>query len=105
MEEFSITIFGNECETSDDNWDVEVCLRDGTRYGATFFTLRNVAALLKKSAETGEYAAGTYFWADHPIIVHSLSRGVVEVTVRKLMEDQEFTKAFGLLTEEHTEER
>jgi len=84
----------------DDNVDVEVRFRDGRRFGATFFTIGNVAATMTRWQETGECSHGLYFWATHPIIVSNLDHQTVLRTVEHLMETGEFALAFEQLADE-----
>lgn len=77
-----------------DNVDVVVTLADGSRFIATFFTLRNVETLLDSYRRTGECAGGTYIWASNMILVRELNLDVVRRTVADLLETGEFSSAF-----------
>ncbi len=82
------------------NVDVEVVGPDGRRWGATFFTMQSIRALLDKNAVTGECGGGTYVWASDMIVVRVLSREAIEATVRDLQYTGEFERAFGPLDTE-----
>ncbi|WP_370346727.1 hypothetical protein [Catenulispora sp. EB89] len=51
------------------NVDVEVCLGDGSRWGATIFTLDEVRRLMDRWATTGEAQGGRYFACPDGLIV------------------------------------
>ena len=51
------------------NVDVRVQFPDGTRWGATMFTLGEVDRLMRRWERTGEYADGRYFPISHDLIV------------------------------------
>jgi hypothetical protein len=68
----------------DDNIDVEVCCSDGTRWGATFFTLRNLQWIFEKNAQTGECADGLYFNCPDLVIVRRLDPESIAATVASL---------------------
>ena len=80
---------------TDDNVDVFVYFADGRKYVATFFTLANIRSLMRKDRDTGECAAGLYFWASDMLIVERLDRETIERTIADLMHTGEFEKAFG----------
>ncbi len=51
---FTVTVVGHqEWNALDDNVDIEVKLKDGRRYTATVFTIRNIETLFAKSKVTG----------------------------------------------------
>jgi hypothetical protein len=94
--DFSVAIVGAQVwDPEADNLDVVVQFRDGRRYGATFFTAKNIEKLFRKNQQTGECAGGLYLWADHMILVRELSLNAIERTVESLLEDGEFKKAFS----------
>jgi hypothetical protein len=76
--------------------DVEVHV-DGARWAATFFTLENLEALMRKNAVTGECASGLYLWATDMIVVRELSYDVIRDTVAELRRAGEFEDAFSRL--------
>ncbi len=80
---------------SNDNVDVWVYTEDGSRYSATFFTVRNIETLMDRWRESGECAGGTYFWCIDAIIVRELSEATIRSTVDDLFANGEFYKAFG----------
>jgi hypothetical protein len=86
-------------DPSTDNIDVEVILADGSRFGATFFTLENVRRLFHKNRVTGECAGGTYLWAADMILVEKLTMAAIQKTVEDLLNSGEFSSAFSKLEE------
>ncbi len=56
-----------------DNVDVWVYTKDGSRYSATFFTLKNIEMLMDRWRDSGECAGGKYFWCVDAIVVRELS--------------------------------
>ena len=78
-----------------DNFDVFVHFEDGSRFVATFFTLANIRRLFEKNRMTGELADGTYFCATDLILVREYSVAVFEATVRDLLADGSFARAFS----------
>ncbi len=85
-------------DVADDNVDVEVCLSDGSVYGATFFTLGNLESRFEKNSRTNEYAGGLYLWAADMIVVRTLTQDAIERTVRDLLSQGDLESAFSLLT-------
>ncbi|HJY78729.1 MAG TPA: hypothetical protein VKE95_18960 [Burkholderiales bacterium] len=81
----------------DDNVDVEVLFPDGRRFGATFFTLKNLEKLFEKNKKTGECADGLYLWAANMVLVRDLSMGAIERAVDDLIENNELEQAFAEL--------
>ncbi|MCG8651333.1 MAG: hypothetical protein MI861_15950 [Pirellulales bacterium] len=92
---FRLKVLGSQqWDSEDDNVDVEVKFEDGSRFTATFFTLRNLHSLFEKNKRTGECQKGTYLWATEMIVVEQLDERTMEMTVRGLLEDGEFSSAF-----------
>jgi hypothetical protein len=82
----------NPIVADDDNVDVEIRLPNGNRYGATFFTLQNVATLMSRWAATGECSGGLYFVAQHAIVVRELTTDTILKVVADLQRSGEFSK-------------
>lgn len=82
---------------NNDNADVEIVLRDGTRWSATFFTIENVKSILNRAVKTGEFRNGLYFWASDMIIVESLTEETIIATIEDLLEKEELDRVFSLL--------
>ncbi|MFH0900425.1 MAG: hypothetical protein V2A73_07330 [Pseudomonadota bacterium] len=80
-----------------DNVDVEAVLPDGRRYGATFFTLRNIQRLFEKNRATGECLGGVYLWAANMILGEELTMEVIRRTVEDLLDTEEFFSVFSRL--------
>lgn len=96
--DFALHVVGGQSwDPDDDNIDVEVVLRDGRRYGATMFTLANLARLFEKNRATGECAGGVYLWASGMVILSDLSTSTITIAVKDMLETGEFERAFALL--------
>lgn len=81
----------------DDNIDVVVRLVDGSRWGATFITARNITAIMENYRETGECLAGEFFWAKNMIVVRELTQELLEKVVHELLGAGELESSFELL--------
>ena len=90
MSRFSFEVLGEQTGNEvDDNVDVQIRLEDGRLYTATFFTLQNLQTLFERNKQSGECAAGTYFWAADMICVHVITPEVIQKTIRALLDDGE----------------
>ncbi len=87
-------------DPEDCNIDVVVRFADGEQRTATFFTLKNVASLMRNYAETGECMSGRYFWAVDMILVQRLTPEVVRATVEEMVRSGEYDIAFGRASRE-----
>lgn len=81
-------------DRDDSNVDVEVTFVDGSRYVATFFTVRNITTLLDRHAQSGESAGGAYLWASDMIIVRRLDDEIIALSIADLLNDGLFESAF-----------
>jgi hypothetical protein len=81
-------------DREDDNVDVEVEFEDGSKYAATFFSVRNLQSLLDRYAETGDCLNGLYVWSKNMIILRELTRQHIALTVSDLVNTGEFANAF-----------
>jgi hypothetical protein len=97
--DYQLIIFEGEAgiDRLNDNVDVEVVFGDGSRWGATFFTLANIQALFDKNRQTGECHNGLYLWASGMIIVQQCDREKITATIEGLLEAVEFEGAFERL--------
>ncbi len=82
---------------TDDNVDVSIVFDDGSRFTATFFTLKNIQGILKRYEISGECVNGLYFYSTNMIIVNELSEQVIASSVRDLIENNEFEHIFQRL--------
>lgn len=80
---------------ANDNVDVWVYTEDGSRYSATFFTLKNVETLMDRWRESGECAGGIYFWSTDAIIVREISEEAIRHIIDDLFASGEFFHVFG----------
>lgn len=93
---YRLEIIGEgEVNPVDDNIDVWVFTEDGSRYSATFFTLKNIETLMERWRESEECAEGTYFWCVDAIIVREISEEVIRRTIDDLFASGDFYGAFG----------
>ena len=94
FEEFDVTVLSNELwDVRDDNIDIEVDLRDGRRFAATFFTVKNLTSLLEKFRESGECANGTFVWAVEMIVLRDLTDVSIHATIRDLITTEKIESA------------
>ena len=94
--EYRVRVVGPQVwDPASDNVDVEVALADGSRFGATFFTLKNIERLFQKNRDTGECGGGIYLWAANMILVQELTIEAIQKTVRDLLDTEEFYSAFS----------
>ena len=82
----------------DDNVDVEVLLEDGSRWGATFFTVANIRSLMDKVAATGE-ASGDWFWAANMIMIRELTLDSIRAAVEDIYATGYLASTFGILAD------
>ena len=52
-----------------ENVDAELVLPDGTRWSATFMTLRAISQVMNRWKETGECSGGSYFQCPDLVII------------------------------------
>jgi hypothetical protein len=83
-----------ELDPLNDNVDVEVHFDDGRCYGATLFTLANVASLMEDYRSTGECGGGSYFCASQMVIVPSLAPDAIAAAIAALITKGELDRAF-----------
>lgn len=92
---FSLDVLNiDSCNSMDDNVDVVVTLKSGRRFAATFFTLANIESLMKKWSREEECLAGSYFWAESPIIIRHITYENIYNTVKDLVDSGEIFDAF-----------
>jgi hypothetical protein len=73
------------CPAEDDNVDVLIDISDGRLFSATFFTINNLQTLMKKCRASGECAGGIYIWAKDMVVVESISKETIQLTVSDLI--------------------
>ncbi len=84
----------------DDNVDVEVTKEDGSRWSATFFTVKNVSTLLTRWKASGENCGGLYFYGGRDaIVVDVVTPEVIERVVECLFSEDEFESVFARLSD------
>ncbi len=77
------------------NVDVRVTFPNGKSFSAVFFTLQNIATLMKGYEKTGEGAKGLYFWTSDMLIVQKLTEQTICETVDNLLAEGEFESVFS----------
>ncbi len=76
------------------NVDVHATFPNGESFSAVFFTLQNIATLMKDYEKTGEGANGLYFWTSDTLIVQKLTEQTICETVDNLLAEEEFKSVF-----------
>jgi hypothetical protein len=96
---YTILIFqgAEELDLDDDNVDVEVRLDDGRRWGATFFTLRNIKTLLSRYEFTGDCRRGLYLTVPYMVIVRELTHESIIASVEDLKAENQLEQVFERL--------
>ncbi|MCX4672326.1 hypothetical protein OG453_37635 [Streptomyces sp. NBC_01381] len=69
-----------------ENVDVELCLPDGTRWSATFMTLREIAEVMERWKQTGECAGGAFFQCPDLVIVPTGGVDAMMASLRGIMD-------------------
>ena len=94
---YRLTIYGGiaSLDPDNDNVDVQVTFPNGDDFSATFFTLQNIDTLMQHYTQTGECAAGSYFWASNMIIVQKLTEQTICEAIDDLLAEEEFTSIFS----------
>ena len=77
------------------NVDVHVTFPNRESFSAVFFTLQNIATLMKDCEKTGEGANGLYFWTSDMLIVQKLTEQTICETVDNLLAEEEFASVFS----------
>lgn len=77
------------------NVDVQVTFPNGENFSAVFFTLQNIATLMRGYEETGEGANGLYFWTSDMLIVQELTEETICKTIDTLLAEKEFESVFS----------
>ncbi|MFJ4714356.1 hypothetical protein [Streptomyces sp. NPDC088785] len=75
-----------------DDVDVEVRLRDGSRWSATMCTVGRVETLMKRWAASGEALGGRYFWCSDGLIVRDAGISNMTQVLTGLIENGEFAQ-------------
>jgi len=89
----------------DDNTDVVVTRRDGSRWGATFISYQHVQTLTEKNKRTEENLSGAYFWVRDMILVDEVSRQRIEEVVHDLINEGDFELVFRQYPKEEAHEQ
>jgi len=87
-------------DSHDSNLDVYVILKNGERWGATFFTLKNLESTFGKNQRTGEEDAGRLFWCPDMVIVRENTRDNIARSIEYLASTGELLQAFQHYPEE-----
>ena len=95
--DYQLTIYNGiaPLDPYNDNVDVQVTFPSGESFSAVFFTLQNIATLMKDYEKTGEGANGLYFWTSDMVIVQELTEQTICETVDNLLADGEFESVFS----------
>lgn len=79
------------------NVDAEVRLPDGSRWGATIFTIAEVERLMSRWATTGESLSGRYFWCSDGLVVREAGIPAMTEVVVGLLDSGEIRSIFRKL--------
>ena len=85
-------------DTTNDNIDIQVRMRNGRVYVATMFTVSNLTELLARYEQSGECASGTYVWAVEMIVMKDLTEQSILKTIDDMVETREIDAAMRLLS-------
>ena len=85
---------------NDANTDVIVTRADGSRWGASFFSYKNIQTLTRKNKRTGECFSGAYFWSSDMLLVDEVSRQRIEEVIAQLLNENDFEAIFTQLPSE-----
>lgn len=86
--------YDEELDELNSNLDIHVEFKNGKKYVATFFTIKNIYSLFEKNKTSGECANGTYFWATDMVIIASMTKENIVITVENLINENEFELIF-----------
>lgn len=77
-----------------DNTDLIVVFRNGKKFGASFFTYKNISVLQRQHHRSEEFFWGKFFWAPNMLLIEDCARETVEEVVVYLIEEGDFEKVF-----------
>ncbi len=95
--EYEVELFNKHFEVFDsmeDNCEVYVTLKSGSKYVATVFTVKGIEKVMQTYRETGECAEGSYFWCSDLLILSIINESCIKKAVASLMHDGEFDSVF-----------
>ena len=95
--DYQLTIYHGVDPIDPDNANVDVhaTFPNGESFSAVFFTLQNIATLMKDYEQTGEGANGLYFWTSDMLIIQKLTEQTICETVENLLAEGEFAFVFS----------
>ncbi|MEU5685600.1 hypothetical protein [Streptomyces venezuelae] len=70
-----------------ENADAELRLPDGTRWSATFMTLREIAAVMDRWKRTGEAAGGAFFQCPDLVVVPTGGVAAMTTAFRAIVDE------------------
>ena len=96
-DDYQLTIYRGIAPPDPNNYnvDVQVTFPNGESFSAVFFTLQNIATLMKGYENTGEGANGLYFWTSDMLIVQKLTEQTICEAVDNLLAEGEFESVFS----------
>ncbi|MFJ9417713.1 hypothetical protein ACIRPT_26600 [Streptomyces sp. NPDC101227] len=77
--------------------DVEVRLRDGSRWSATICTVGRVETLMERWATSGEALGGRYYWCPDGLIIRDAGISNMVEILAGLVDNGEFTQVLNRL--------
>lgn len=82
-------------DINNDNTDVIVEFKSGTRWIASFFTYSNISRIVEKNRSTGECLCGKYYWSSDMVLVDEVSRERIKEVINHLISEGEFEAIFS----------
>jgi hypothetical protein len=86
-------------DVENDNTDVIVEFKSGTRWVASLFTYSNISKLVEKNRSTGECLDGKYYWSSDMVLIDEISRERIEEVINHLICEGEFEAIFNRISE------
>lgn len=93
--EVEVTLLGEVDDVLDDNVDVVIRLPQGEVRTSTFFTMKNIEAIIARYRASGECLSGRFFWSKDMVIVEDLRMETILEIVHELVRSGEYRHAFG----------
>ncbi|MEM9821586.1 MAG: hypothetical protein AAF985_10960 [Bacteroidota bacterium] len=63
-------------------------------YTASFFAYKNISDLIVEHQQSGDFLAGTYFYAKHMLLIKDCSKATILKVIDDLIEEGSFKEVF-----------
>lgn len=93
--DFKIEIVGKIENPANDNVDVFVQFDNDEQYVGSFFTIANIADLLRQKRLSGENSNGLYFWSSDMIIMEEITEDNISITIQDMLKEGGFYGSFS----------